>query len=145
MWAQRTITLAPRKRGCHLITRDVERGLPELARTRAGVLHVFLQHTSASLTLNENASPDVRVDLAAVMDRLVPEGDGVYTHDDEGRDDMPAHAKCSLLGASLSIPVGNGGLLLGTWQGIYLNEHRDAGGPRRVVLTLMGAVEGGGS
>lgn len=143
MWAQRTVTLAPRKRGCHLITRDVERSLPELARTRTGLLHVFLQHTSASLTLNENASPDVRADLAAVMDRLVPEGEGVYSHDDEGRDDMPAHAKCSLLGASLSIPVGNGALLLGTWQGIYLNEHRDEGGPRRVVLTLMGAADGG--
>lgn len=111
--------------------------MPELAKTKVGLLHVHILHTSASLTLNENASPDVRKDLAMALDRIAPE-DWPYRHDDEGKDDMPAHVKASLMGASLTVPVTDGRLALGTWQGIYLNEHRDHGGPRSLVITLQG-------
>lgn len=136
-WIQRTLELPPRARGFHLITRDVLAALPELARFRVGLLHVFLQHTSAALTVNENADPDVPADLESAFSSIAPEG-FPYRHTCEGPDDMPAHVKASLLGSSLTIPVGNGALRLGTWQGLYLCEHRRHGGRRRLVLTLWG-------
>ncbi|WP_297533219.1 secondary thiamine-phosphate synthase enzyme YjbQ [Thalassolituus sp.] len=138
MWTQKTIQLKARARGFHLITREIEQALPELADVSVGLLHVFIQHTSASLTINENADPTVRVDFEEVFSRLVPENQPYYKHNDEGPDDLPAHIKSSLLGPSLTIPVTNGRLALGTWQGIYLCEHRDYGGSRRLVLTLQG-------
>lgn len=138
MSTQKTIQLKARARGFHLITRDIEQALPELADVSVGLLHVFIQHTSASLTINENADPTVRVDFEEVFSRLVPENQPYYKHNDEGPDDLPAHIKSSLLGPSLTIPVTNGKLALGTWQGIYLCEHRDYGGSRRLVLTLQG-------
>ena len=138
MWVQREITLQPRSRGFHLVTRDVVQALPELEGVQTGLLHLLIQHTSASLTLNENASPDVREDFERWFDRAVPEDAPYWTHTVEGPDDMPAHVKASLLGPSLSLPVGAGRLRLGTWQGIYLCEHRDRGGPRAVVATLWG-------
>ena len=136
-WTQRTFALPPYPRGLHLITREVVAALPELAATTVGLLHVFIQHTSASLTINENADPDVRVDLEASLNAIAPE-DFPYVHTLEGPDDMPAHVKASLLGSSVSIPVAQGRLLLGTWQGIYLCEHRNHGGRRNLVLTLQG-------
>ncbi|MBA3808151.1 MAG: YjbQ family protein [Solirubrobacterales bacterium] len=138
MWAQSEITLDPRPRGYHLITREVVQALPQIGELEIGIAHLFLRHTSASLTLNENASPDVRRDFAAYFDRAVPEGAPYWTHTLEGADDMPAHIKASLLGPMLSLPVAGGRLTLGTWQGIYLCEHRDAGGPRSLVATLWG-------
>ncbi len=138
MWVQREITLPPHPRGFHLITRAVIDALPELQKLRVGLLHVFIRHTSASLTLNENASPDVRVDFEAYFDEAVPETARYWTHTIEGPDDMPAHIKASLLGPSLSLPVSGGRLAVGTWQGIYLCEHRDRGGPRSLILTLSG-------
>jgi secondary thiamine-phosphate synthase enzyme len=136
MWLQRTIRLDPRPRGFHLITRDVEAALPELGEVAVGLLHVHIQHTSASLTLNENASPDVRRDFETWFNTVVPEEFGGWTHTLEGSDDMPAHIKASVLGPSLTLPVGDGRLQLGTWQGIYLCEHRNRGGARTLVLTL---------
>ena len=137
MWLQRPIVLDPRPRGFHLITREVVGALmPELGEARAGLLHLFIQHTSASLTLNENASPDVRRDFESWFNESVPERAPYWTHIDEGPDDMPAHIKASLLGPSLSLPVTDGRLALGTWQGIYLCEHRDRGGSRRLLATL---------
>jgi secondary thiamine-phosphate synthase enzyme len=141
MWAQHEITLPPLPRGFHLVTDRVQDGLPELAALRVGLAHVFLRHTSASLTLNENASPDVRRDFASWFDRAVPEDAPYWTHTLEGADDMPAHVKASLLGPSLSLPVRDGRLALGTWQGVYLCEHRDGGGARSLLVTLWG--EGG--
>ena len=138
MWLQREIALPPRPRGFHLITREVVGALPELGGMEVGLAHLFIRHTSASLTLNENASPDVRVDFASWFDRAVPEDAPYWTHTDEGPDDMPAHVKASLLGPSLSLPVSGGRLALGTWQGIYLCEHRDRGGSRRLLATLWG-------
>jgi secondary thiamine-phosphate synthase enzyme len=138
MWLQRAITLDPRPRGFHLVTREVVDALPELEELRVGLLHVLIQHTSAALTLNENASPDVRRDFASWFDRAVPERAPYWTHTLEGDDDMPAHVKSSLLGPSLTLPVSGGRLALGTWQGIYLCEHRDHGGPRRLVATAWG-------
>ena len=140
MWVQREMTLRERPRGFHLITRDVLEALPELERLRAGLLHVFIRHTSASLTLNENASPDVREDFEAYFNATVPEDARYWTHTVEGPDDMPAHIKASLLGPSLTIPVSGGRLAVGTWQGIYLCEHRDHGGARSLVATLSGEV-----
>jgi secondary thiamine-phosphate synthase enzyme len=136
-WFQRTLTLPQQRRGFHLITQAVLRTLPELQTLKVGWLHLFLQHTSASLTLNENASPEVRTDLENSINSLVPE-DFPYDHSLEGTDDMPAHIKSSLLGPSLTIPVQDGRLALGTWQGIYLCEHRSRGGDRHVLLTLQG-------
>ncbi|MEQ8847047.1 secondary thiamine-phosphate synthase enzyme YjbQ [Botrimarina sp.] len=136
-WSQTTLELPEMPRGFHLITHRIVDALPAIGETRAGVLHVFIQHTSASLTINENADPDVRVDLEAAFNAIAPKS-FPYTHTSEGPDDMPAHVKASLLGASLSIPVADGRLALGTWQGITLCEHRDHGGPRRLVLTLAG-------
>jgi secondary thiamine-phosphate synthase enzyme len=138
MWVQREITLREHPRGFHLITRPVLEALPEVGQLRAGLLHVFIRHTSASLTLNENASPDVRGDFEAYFNEAVPEDAPYWTHTIEGADDMPAHIKASILGPSLTLPVSDGRLALGTWQGIYLCEHRDRGGPRRLILTLSG-------
>lgn len=137
-WLQKTFQLTPKPRGFHLITREVLAHLPELAQIRVGLLHLFIQHTSASLTLNENASPEVRGDFERHFNVAVPEGAPYYQHTLEGPDDMPAHLKGSLLGCSLSLPVGEGRLKLGTWQGIYLGEHRDHGGARTLVATLQG-------
>ena len=138
MWHQRQIRLRPQPRGFHLVTREVEAALPELSRLRVGLAHLFIRHTSASLTLNENASPDVRDDFDAWFDRAVPEDAPYWTHTVEGPDDMPAHLKASLLGPALSLPVRDGRLALGTWQGVYLCEHRDRGGPRSLLVTLWG-------
>ena len=138
MWIQNQITLRPRPRGFHLVTEEVVEGMPELRSLRVGIALVFMQHTSASLTLNENASPDVRRDFAAWFDRAVPDGAGYFTHTLEGDDDMPAHIKASLTGASLVLLVRGGRLALGTWQGIYLCEHRDSGGARRLIVTASG-------
>jgi secondary thiamine-phosphate synthase enzyme len=138
MWVQRDITLEPRPRGFHLITREVVAELPELRELSVGVAHLHILHTSASLTLNENASPDVRRDFATWFDAAVPEEFGGWTHTSEGPDDMPAHIKASVLGPSLTLPLREGGLALGTWQGIYLCEHRDRGGARRLTVTLNG-------
>jgi secondary thiamine-phosphate synthase enzyme len=138
MWLQRSITLDPRPRGFHLVTREVVGALPELGDVRTGLLHVHIAHTSASLTLNENASADVRRDFETWFNDAVPEDFRGWTHTLEGPDDMPAHIKASLLGPSLTLPVGDGRLRLGTWQGIYLCEHRDRGGARELVLTLHG-------
>ncbi|HMJ35520.1 MAG TPA: secondary thiamine-phosphate synthase enzyme YjbQ [Baekduia sp.] len=137
MWTQRELTLEPRRRGFHLITREVVERLPEIGSLRVGLLHLHILHTSASLTLNENASPDVRRDFETWADAAVPE-DFAWTHTDEGADDMPAHVKASLMGFSLTLPVAGGRLALGTWQGIYLGEHRDRGGARRLIATLTG-------
>jgi len=138
VWLQREITLRPRPRGFHLVTREVLEALPELAEVQAGLLHLFIRHTSASLTLNENASPDVRDDFEAYFNESVPEDAPYWTHTFEGPDDMPAHIKASLLGPSLSLPVSSGRLALGTWQGVYLCEHRDRGGARSLLATLHG-------
>jgi secondary thiamine-phosphate synthase enzyme len=138
VWLQREITLRPRPRGFHLVTRDVLAALPELAELQAGLLHLFIRHTSASLTLNENASPDVRDDFESFFNEAVPENAPYWTHTFEGPDDMPAHVKASLLGPSLSLPVSDGRLALGTWQGIYLCEHRDRGGARSLLATVHG-------
>jgi secondary thiamine-phosphate synthase enzyme len=136
-WVQRTIELPAHRQGFHLITQAILAEIPELARLKVGLLHVFLQHTSASLTINENADPDVPVDLESSFSRLAPE-DLPYRHTSEGPDDMPAHVKAAMIGSSVTIPVAQGSLLLGTWQGIYLCEHRRQGGRRRLVLTLWG-------
>jgi secondary thiamine-phosphate synthase enzyme len=138
MWVQRRITLAPRARGFHLVTRDVLDALPELRDVATGLLHLFIQHTSASLALNENASPDVRRDFEAWFNDAVREDAPFWTHTLEGPDDMPAHIKAALLGPSLSLPVSGGRLAVGTWQGIYLCEHRDRGGARSLLATLHG-------
>jgi secondary thiamine-phosphate synthase enzyme len=136
-WYQREITLKPRPRGVHLVTSEVVEALPELRKLQIGVAHLFIRHTSASLTLNENASPDVRRDFESWFDAAVPE-DFAWTHTLEGPDDMPAHIKAALMGTSLSLPISGGRLALGTWQGIYLCEHRDRGGARSLVVTLSG-------
>ncbi len=137
MWIQRTLSLRARARGFHLVTREILDAVPEIASVQTGMVQVFIQHTSASLTLNENADPDVRIDFETAINHLVPES-LPYVHTLEGPDDMPAHVKSSLMGASVLIPIGGGRLQLGTWQGIYLCEHRDHGGSRRVVVTVMG-------
>jgi secondary thiamine-phosphate synthase enzyme len=138
MWHQRQIRLRPQPRGFHLVTREVEEAVPELRELGVGLAHVHILHTSASLTLNENASPDVRRDFESWFDRAVPENAPFWTHTDEGPDDMPAHIKASVLGPSLTLPVRDGRFALGTWQGIYLCEHRDHGGARSLVVTLFG-------
>jgi secondary thiamine-phosphate synthase enzyme len=137
-WYQKIISLKARPRGFHVVTREVLDQLPDLRQYEVGLLHLFIQHTSASLTINENASPDVRGDLERHLNVMVPENAPHYMHTLEGPDDMPAHIKASLFGSGLVIPVGRGELLLGTWQGIYLCEHRNRGGSRQVVVTLLG-------
>ncbi len=136
-WYQREITLEARPRGVHLVTSEVVEGLPELRELEIGLAHLFIRHTSASLTLNENASPDVRRDFESWLNAAVPE-DFAWTHTLEGSDDMPAHVKAALMGSSLSLPISGGRLALGTWQGIYLCEHRDRGGARSLLATLLG-------
>ena len=136
-WIQQELRLPAFPRGFHLITRLIEEAMPELAEMRVGLLHAFIQHTSASLSINENADPDVPHDLEMSVNEIVPE-DYPYRHTAEGADDMPAHVKASLMGSGLTIPVFKGRLRLGTWQGIYLCEHRNQAGSRRLVLTLWG-------
>jgi secondary thiamine-phosphate synthase enzyme len=138
MVVQKEITLPAYPRGFHLITDQVEKQLPEMKQLKAGILHVFIKHTSAALAINENADPTVRHDFESHFNKMVPENAPYYKHTLEGLDDMPAHIKAALLGSSVSLPVSNGRLCLGTWQGIYLCEHRDHGGRRTLVLTLMG-------
>ncbi len=138
MWLQRRINLGSYKRGFHLITDTIEQQIPELRIVDVGIVHIFIQHSSASLSINENADPTVRSDLETHINQMVPENAHYYTHTYEGSDDMPAHIKSSLIGASVSIPVTEGQLNLGTWQGIYLGEHRDFGGDRHVVVTVHG-------
>ena len=138
MWLQKEIRLKPRARGFHLITEELLRELPELRDFKVGMMNVFILHTSAALTLNENADPTVRQDFESYFNRAVPEDEPYYRHQDEGSDDLPAHLKSSLLGSSLNIPLAAGQPRLGTWQGIYLCEHRNHGGSRRIVVTLQG-------
>lgn len=138
IWIQRPIVLSPRRRGFHLITHEVEAQLDGLREVAVGLCHVFIQHTSASLTLNENADPSVRDDFEAFFNAAVPEDADYWTHTAEGADDMPAHIKGSLLGSGVSIPVREGRLALGTWQGLYLCEHRDHGGRRQLLVTVFG-------
>ncbi|QIB50572.1 secondary thiamine-phosphate synthase enzyme YjbQ [Pseudomonas sp. OIL-1] len=138
MWLQRTISLKPRSRGFHLVDEEIVSALPELAKVEMGMLHLWLLHTSASLSINENADPLVRGDLEAFLRRLVPDDTSYFKHTYEGPDDMTAHVKASLLGVQLSVPVTKGRLATGTWQGIYLGEHREDAGSRRVLATLQG-------
>ena len=139
-WHQTELRLAPRRRGFHLVTAEVEGALRGMPRLEVGLLHVFIRHTSASLSINENADPDVPRDLEAALDALAPE-DFPHTHTVEGPDDMPAHVKAALLGSSVTVPIAAGRLALGTWQGIFLCEHRNHGGPRSLVLTVCGAPD----
>lgn len=143
MWQHIEFALRARPRGFHLVTDEVVAALPMLGQIRTGLLHLFLQHTSASLTINENADPLVRGDFERWFNQAVPDGAACFRHVDEGADDMPAHLKSSLLGGSLLVPIHSGRLRLGTWQGIYLGEHREHGGPRRLVATLQGDVGSG--
>jgi secondary thiamine-phosphate synthase enzyme len=138
MWAQRQITLSPRPRGFHLVTNEVVEALPEVGDLRVVLLHLLIQHTSASLALNENASPDVRRDFESWSNQAVPERPDYWTHTLEGDDDMPAHIKAALFGPSLTLPIAHGRLALGTWQGVYLCEHRNRGGSRSVMATVWG-------
>ncbi|WP_183573474.1 secondary thiamine-phosphate synthase enzyme YjbQ [Mucilaginibacter sp. X5P1] len=135
---QQSIQLRERKRGFHLITTEVVNALPQISELKTGIMQVFIQHTSASLTINENADPTVRRDFEMYFNKAVPENDPDYQHDDEGSDDMPAHLKAAMLGSSVTIPIRNGRPALGTWQGIYLCEHRNYGGQRNLVITAWG-------
>lgn len=138
MWIQKTISLMPKRRGFHLVTREVLEQVPELAAINVGLMTVFIQHTSASLTINENADPTVREDFENYFTRLAPENEPYYKHNDEGPDDLPAHLKASILGSSITLPISDGRLNIGIWQGIYLCEHRNSGGARRLVVTIHG-------
>ena len=138
MWIQKTISLSPHPRGFHLITNEIVESVPEMSQIKTGLLHLFIKHTSASLTINEDADPTVRTDFESHFNHLVPENQPYYKHTLEGPDDMPAHLKASLLGSSVSIPITKGKLALGTWQGIYLCEHRNHGGNRTLVTTIQG-------
>ena len=140
MWIQKTITLSPKSRGFHIITHDVLENIPELKDLKTGILQLFIKHTSASLTINENADPTVLTDFESHFNMLAPENQSYYQHTCEGSDDMPAHLKASLLGSSVSIPITDGRLNLGTWQGIYLCEHRNRGSDRKLIITIQGAV-----
>jgi len=137
VWLQKSLRLPARTRGCHLVTEEIIREFSEILTIEIGLLHLFLQHTSASLSINENADPDVRADMEKVLNRIVPE-DQPLIHTIEGPDDMPAHVKSSLFGCSLLVPIARGRMALGTWQGIYLCEHRNHATPRSLVLTLQG-------
>jgi secondary thiamine-phosphate synthase enzyme len=138
MWFQKQIKLTAKARGFHLVTLEILQQLPEIARIDIGLAHFFLQHTSASLSINENADSSVRRDMEAHFNVMVPENASYYEHTYEGPDDMPAHLKSSLVGCEVSVPIGKGVLQLGTWQGLYLGEHRDQGGPRQLLVTLQG-------
>ncbi len=138
IWQQFQLSLRAKPRGFHLITDEIERQLEILATINIGILHLFIQHTSASLTINENADPTVRIDFESHINKMIPENMPYYKHDYEGADDMPAHIKSSMFGCQVQIPVTNGKLNLGTWQGIYLGEHRNYGGRRKIVLTAFG-------
>lgn len=139
-WFQKEITLSPKPRGFHLVTSEIAGLVPEIGNYRIGLAHFIIQHTSASLTINENADPSVRRDMESHFNETVPENAPYYLHTMEGPDDMPAHIKSSLMGASVTVPITDGRLKLGTWQGIYLCEHRDHGGSRRLVVTLNGEL-----
>jgi len=139
-WIQKQFTLAPKSRGFHLITQEIIIQLPELTSIHIGLAHIFICHTSASLTINENAAPDVRHDFEKHMNVLVPENQPYYKHTDEGSDDMPAHIKASMMDNSLSIPITNGRLNMGIWQGIYLCEHRNHASGRQIIVTLHGEM-----
>lgn len=139
MWLQKTIRLRPRARGFHLISDEVLQAIPELSSIKIGLAHFFLQHTSASLSINENADSSVRRDMEAHLNQLAPENAPYYEHTYEGPDDMPAHIKSGLLGAELTVPISEGRLLLGSWQGIYLGEHRNHAGSRNLIVTLQGS------
>jgi len=141
MWLQKHIKLSPKARGFHLVTAEVLQHLPEIASVKTGLVHLLLQHTSASLSLNENADSAVRRDMETHFNRLAPENAPYYEHVEEGPDDMPAHIKPALLGAELTLPVSDGRLALGVWQGIYLGEHRDGASGRTLVATLNGDVQ----
>ena len=138
MWIQKHIKLSPKKRGFHLITQELYSALPELKKIKTGLLHVFIQHSSASLAINENADPDVRVDMEAFFSRIVPEDEPYFKHTIEGSDDMPAHLKNVILGCHTTIPIGEGRLLLGVWQGLYLCEHRNVASARTLIVTING-------
>jgi len=138
MWIQKEITLKPKQRGFHLITSEIEKSLIELPNLSTGILHLFIKHSSASITINENADPTVRSDMEAHFNQFVPERAPYYQHTYEGDDDMPAHIKASTLGSSLSIPITNGKINMGIWQGIYLGEHRNNGGSRTIIATIWG-------
>ena len=138
MWAQKTLQLKARSRGFHLVTDEIEQQLPQIQSLSVGLLHLFIQHTSASLTLNENADPTVRMDMEAHFNELAPENAPYYEHTYEGPDDMPAHIKSGLLGCEVTLPISEGRLALGTWQGLYLGEHRNSGGSRTLLVTLQG-------
>ena len=140
MWLQKEIRLKARSRGFHLITAEVLNALPELAKFEVGLLHLFIKHTSASLTVNENADPTVRQDFESYFNKFVPENEPYFLHDYEGSDDMPAHLKSSILGTSVSLPIASGRPNLGTWQGVYLCEHRNQGGSRTLVATIQGDI-----
>jgi secondary thiamine-phosphate synthase enzyme len=140
VWIQKTIVLSPKSRGFHIITHDVLENIPELKDLKTGILHLFIKHTSASLTINENADPTVRTDFESHFNMLAPENQSYYQHTFEGSDDIPAHLKASLLGSSVSIPITDGRLNLGTWQGIYLCEHRNRGSDRKLIVTIQGSV-----
>jgi len=137
-WYQKEISLEPRKRGFHLITNEIINKVPEIKKIKMGIAQIFIKHTSASLTINENVSPDVRSDMEKHFNNMVPENAPYYDHNLEGSDDMPAHIKASVLGNSVVVPINNGELNLGTWQGIYLGEHRNYGGSRKIVVTILG-------
>lgn len=138
MWLQKELRLKAKPRGFHLISDEILRQLPELGSINIGLMNIFIKHTSASLTINENADPSVRQDFESFFNRAVPENEPYYRHRDEGSDDLPAHLKGSILGFSLNIPISNGRLNMGTWQGIYLCEHRNYGGARSIVVTVQG-------
>lgn len=142
MWIQKTIKLQARSRGFHLLTDEIIQAIPEVNQLKVGLLHLFIQHTSASLVINENADPDVRIDMEAYFNQAMPENEPYFRHVLEGSDDMPAHIKAVVLGGDLTIPIANGRLQLGVWQGIYLCEHRNHGGSRNIIMTLNG--ENGG-
>ena len=141
MWIQKKISLTPRARGFHIITDNILENIPELKDFKAGILQLFIKHTSASLTINENADPTVRIDFESHFNILAPENKNYYKHTCEGPDDMPAHLKSSILGSSVSIPITDGNLILGVWQGIYLCEHRDHGTVRKLIATIQGLAQ----
>ena len=138
MWVQKKINLLAKQRGFHLVSNEIITAIPELKHIKVGLLHLFIQHTSASLAINENADPDVRIDMEAYFNQAIPENEPYYRHVLEGSDDMPAHIKSVVLGGDLTIPIANGQLQIGLWQGIYLCEHRNSAGNRKIVATLNG-------